>query len=93
MDINKMYEEKARLELHKNTESCFEQILDAVPQKTAAVRPPVSHLTNRSSKTNKMCGTQLNKQGRIHKGLSQIDSYTWTCQCRVTSKNLLTSAL
>ena len=33
-------------ELHKDSTYCFEQILKAVPYKTAAVQPLTSHLTN-----------------------------------------------
>ena len=36
--------EKAKQELHKNTTSHIEQILEAISHKTAAVRPPTSHL-------------------------------------------------
>ena len=31
MDANKMHEEKARLKLHKNARSSFEQIQEATP--------------------------------------------------------------
>ena len=43
MDADKAYREKARLELHQNTMSYIEQILEAAPHKTAAVRTPKSH--------------------------------------------------
>ena len=38
------YREKAWRELHKNATSYIEQILEATSHKTAAVRPPTSHL-------------------------------------------------
>ena len=38
MDANKVYREKARRELHKNATSYIEQILEASPHKTAALR-------------------------------------------------------
>ena len=43
MDANKTYGEKARRQLLKNAANCIEQILEATPQKTAAVRPPTAH--------------------------------------------------
>ena len=46
MDADKEYGEKAWWQLHKNAESCIEQILEATPHKTAAVRPPTSHHKN-----------------------------------------------
>ena len=55
------------------------------------------HLTpitkNHSSKMNKTSRTQLEKQRQTHKWRSSISPYTWTFQCRLTSKNLFTSAL
>ena len=44
MDVNKAYREKAGRELHKNATSYFEQILEATPYETAAVRSPTTHL-------------------------------------------------
>ena len=44
MDTNKTYGEKAWQQLDKNAESCIEQVLEATPHKTAAVRPPTTHL-------------------------------------------------
>ena len=44
MDANKILVEKARWELHKNTMSYPEQILEATPNKTTAVWPLISHL-------------------------------------------------
>ena len=41
---HKTHGEKARLELHKNAMCCFEQILEAVPHKTAALRALISCL-------------------------------------------------
>ena len=38
IDRNKMYREKAGWELHKNATSYFDQILEAAPHKTTAVR-------------------------------------------------------
>ena len=39
-------EKKAGLQLHKNAARNIEQVLDATPHKTAAVRPPASHHEN-----------------------------------------------
>ena len=42
--IDATYKEKAWRELHKNATSYIEEILEAISQKTAAVRSPTSHL-------------------------------------------------
>ena len=44
MDADKTYGEKARLQLHKNATSYVEQILEATPYETTAVRPVTTHL-------------------------------------------------
>ena len=41
-----MYGEKAWQQLHKNAASNIEQVLEATPQKTPAVRPPTTHQEN-----------------------------------------------
>ena len=41
--------EKAWRQLHKNTASNFEQVLEATPNKAPAVRPPPSHHENYQS--------------------------------------------
>ena len=41
-----MYEEKAWRQLHKNAASNLEQVLEAAPHKTAAVRSPTIHHEN-----------------------------------------------
>ncbi len=46
MDASETYKEKASCEQHKNATCLFEQILEVTPEKTAAVRPLTSHLTN-----------------------------------------------
>ena len=56
---------------------------------TATYLPSQNYLI----KTNKTCEALLEKHGRAHKWRSSIDSYTWTCQCYSTSKNVFTSAL
>ena len=43
MDANKAYEEKAWRQLHKNSASNTEQVLEAAPHKAAPVRPPSTH--------------------------------------------------
>ena len=79
---------KTRWELHEDTVRYLEQILEAMPHKAAAIQPPTCDLTNHSNKTNKICGTLLEKQGRTHKRRSLIDSYRWRSQCLPTSKDL-----
>ena len=44
-----MVEEEARRQLHKNVESNIEQVLEATPHKTLAVRPLASHHENYTS--------------------------------------------
>ena len=44
MEADKMYRDKARRELHKNTSSYTEQILEVAPHKTTAVRSFTSYL-------------------------------------------------
>ena len=46
MDGNLTYGEKDWQELYKNASSCIEQILEATPHQTAAVRPPTTHHEN-----------------------------------------------
>ena len=52
LPLTKMHGEKVRMERHKNATCYFEQILEATPNKTIAVRPLNSHLTNHLSKMN-----------------------------------------
>ena len=49
MEAKKTHEEKARYKLYKNTTYIVVQVLETIPHKTAAVKPPASHLTNLSS--------------------------------------------
>ena len=46
MDANKMAGEKVRRQLHKNTASNIEQVLEATPHKAPTIRPPTSHHEN-----------------------------------------------
>ena len=46
METNKMAGEKAWQQLHKNAVSNIEQVLEATPNKAAAVQPPTSHHEN-----------------------------------------------
>ena len=50
-------------ELYKGAVYGFEQILEAAPYKTAAIRSLTSHLTNHSCKTKKTCWALLKKLG------------------------------
>ena len=49
MVIKKIHKDIAKQELHKNAVCCLEQILEATPNKTAAVQPITSHLPLYSS--------------------------------------------
>ena len=73
-DFNKSLSKKknARWELHKNVACCFEQILEATPEKTASVWPLVSYLTNHPSKTNKISWALLVKWDKI-----KSDVFLW----------------
>ena len=82
MDPNETHVEKTWLELHKNDTCGFKQ----TSHKTAVVRPFTFYLTYHPSKTNKICGAQLEK-------CSLMDSYTWTFKHWPTSTDLHTSAL
>ena len=57
--------EKVCQQLHKNTASYFEQVLEATPHIATAVRPPTSHHENSQSKTNQTCRTMMEKQERV----------------------------
>ena len=46
-----------------------------------------------TSKTNKTCGTMLEKRGRAYNRRSSMDPFAWTCLCWLTCKNLSTIAL
>ena len=57
--------EKARWELHKNAVYYFEQILEAAPNKTAALRPLASYLINHSSMMNIICWALLETKVKL----------------------------
>ena len=61
----KHLDQKATYELRKDAEYSCEQILEAAPHKTAAVRPLSSNRTNHSSKTSKLCWALLEKQDEL----------------------------
>ena len=88
--LTKCVGEKAKWELSKNAMSYLEQIFKVTPHKITVVQPLTSHLKNYPSKTNKTCGTPLEKQRQTHKWHSSTSSYTWMCHCWLTSKNLST---
>ena len=93
MGANKTHREKARLELHMNVTSYFEEILKGSPYKTTAVQPFISHLKKHPTKTYKTSGTLLEKPGRSHKWRSSMEPYIGTCQCWPISNNLFTLTL
>ena len=57
MDANKTHREKATWELHKNSMSLLEQILEATHHKITVVWPLTSHLKSHPSKTKRTCRT------------------------------------
>ena len=80
-------------ELYMNSVCFFEQILEAVPYKTAVVQSLTSHLSNHPNKTNKTCWALLEKLEQIYKHYSLMDSYTWTHECWSTRRILHSSSL
>ena len=46
MDANLTYGDRAWQQLLKNVANNIEQVLEASPHKTAAVRPPITHHEN-----------------------------------------------
>ena len=62
MYADKTYREKVRQELLKNAMDYIEQILEATPDETTAIRLLPSHLPNYPNKTNKTCGILLKKK-------------------------------
>ena len=44
METGQAYRENVRRELHKNTTSYIEQIIETISHKTSAIRPPTSYL-------------------------------------------------
>ena len=91
LDFNETLGKKTRWELYKDSSSCFQQILEIVPYKTALVRLLTSNLTHHLNKTCKTCWELLKNSGKTHKRRSSMDSYTWTHQCWPISKNLQSS--
>ena len=49
MDVNRTFGEKTWQQLYKNAASNIEQVLEAAPDKTAAVRQPTTNHENHQS--------------------------------------------
>ena len=80
--------EKSWWELHKDVACSFEKTPKAAPNKTVAVRPLTSHLTNYPNKMNKTCWTNVGwSKDKLLSDLL-MDSYMWIYQCWPTIKNL-----
>ena len=58
----------------------YTEMLRALLNKSTALRPLTSHLTNHPRKTNKTCGTLMEEQGRRHMEYFPKDFHIWTCQ-------------
>ena len=67
--------------------------MEATSQKTAAIRPPTTHLKDHPNQMNMTCGTLLEEQGRTHKRRSLMPPFSQTCKCRTTNWKLSTTAL
>ena len=76
-----------------NITCCIEQILEAAPDKIAAVWTLIFHFINYPSKMNKTCWILLKKYGQTPKQCSLINFYIWTCQYWPISKDLQTTIL
>ena len=85
-DSNKALEE-AWLKLYKNAVGIFEQILEVALYKIAVVRTLTFDLTNHLSKMSKICWILWGNLEWIHEWHSLMDSYIWTHQYWLTSKN------
>ena len=78
MNADQMHCEKAWWKLHENATSYSEQILEATPYETTAVRSLTSHLLNHPNMTNKTCrDTAVESHDEITL-CSPMDLITWT---------------
>ena len=73
MDADKMYREKTKWELRKNTLSYIEQIQEVTLHEMTAVQPLTSDLKNHLRKTNKTCRKLLD--GLVWFGLLGFMAY------------------
>ena len=83
--LTKRMEKKAWRQLHINTASHNEQVLDTTSQKTTAVRSWTTYLQIYPSLMAQICGTLLQEYERTHKRLTPIDPFTWTNKGRTNS--------
>ena len=67
-----------------------EQVLEATPNKAAAIRPPTTHHENYQSLTKQTCRTLLEKQGWAHKWCSPMEPLTWPSKSRTAGSKLHT---
>ena len=77
MDADKTYEAKARWGRYKNATSDIKQNLEVTLNETA-VQPLTWMVLEMGGKTNKTCGTVLEKQRRSQKRRFSMDLYTAT---------------
>ena len=61
LNTNKMHKEKGRCEQRRNATSCFKQILESTPYKTATLGQLTSDFTNHPSQMNKTFWALLKK--------------------------------
>ena len=81
LDFSGSHEEKARWKIHKNVTSCFEQILEATHQ-----NQQLYGLLPNILQTIQVRWTRHARQ--THTRHSSHSSFTWTCLCWLSSKNL-----
>ena len=83
--LNKNMQKKVKWELYKDTMCVlfWTNPGSNTPQNNSCT---VTYFP--SHKPSKTCGALLKKHGQTHKWCSTMSSYTWTCQCWLTSIDL-----
>ena len=89
--LTKRMEKKTWRQLYKNAASNMEQVLEAAPHKSVAVR--LLTIENYPSSTNQTYVTLREKLGWTHKWCTPLDPFTCSSKGRMTISNLHTTAL
>ena len=79
-----VWKKKTRRQLHKNDATSIEQVLEATPHKTIAIRPPTCHHEKSKSSTNQTGRTLLEQEGRTYKRCIPEDPFRWASKGRKT---------
>ena len=75
MDANETAREKAWWQLHKNAARNIEQVLEATPDKAAAIRPPTTHHKNVVSNIEQVLAATPHKAPTIRPPASHHENY------------------